>query len=40
MILAYNKIMPPREWMHKYSIKNKHNKSLKDYLIESCMPVP
>ena len=32
MILAKNGILPPREWMHDYTIRNKYEHSLKDYL--------
>lgn len=32
MILAQKGIMPPKEWMHSYNIKNIDGKTLKDYL--------
>lgn len=32
--------MPPREWMHNYNIKDKNNKTLKDYLKDNNLPIP
>ena len=40
MILAYKRIIPPREWMHDYDIKNNFNKSINDYLRDNYLPVP
>lgn len=32
MMLVNQKIIPPKEWMHNYNIKDKNIKTLKDYL--------
>lgn len=32
MILVQKRIMPPKEWMHSYNIKNVDGITLKDYL--------
>ena len=40
MILAEQEIMPPRECMHNYDIKNVDGRTLKDYLEAYYLPVP
>ena len=40
MILANKRIMPPREWMHGYNIRDKYDKSLKTYLRNNNLPIP
>lgn len=40
MILTNHCIMPPREWMHNYNIKDEYNRTLKDYLEDNDLPVP
>ena len=32
--------MPSKEWMHSLNIKNKYDKSLKNYLIDNNLPIP
>ena len=40
MILAKQEIMPPKEWMHNYDIKDINDKTLKDYLEDNYLPIP
>ena len=40
MILADENIMPPREWMHNYVIKNKDDETLKSIMIKNYLPGP
>ena len=40
MFLAKKKIMPPREWMHDYNLKDSDNRSLKYHLKNNNLLVP
>ena len=40
MILASKGIIPPREWMYNQIVKNKYNRTIKDYLLNNKLPVP
>ena len=40
MMLADEGIMPPREWMHNYNIKDSYDYTLKDCLQEHNLVVP
>ena len=40
MILVYNEIIPPKEWIHDPNITNKNNKTVADILKEEHLPIP
>ena len=40
MILALNKIIPPKEWLHDKYLRNNINRTVYDYLIESDIDIP
>ena len=39
-MLAQKGIIPPREWIHSYDIKDGYNRTLKDYLEDNYLPIP